>query len=166
MIRNFRIKNKILSIRELSIGDAAFQYLKFLKTTNEFILSSNQSTNLYNLRNYILKNKYNKNNILLGIFYNELHIGNIRIHDIKNGNGILGVIISKKYIGKNIFGSTLNLIKKDLKKKLKINKIYLGVDVNNYYAIRAFKKNGFIKEYFFFKKIQRNQIIFSKKLYI
>ena len=164
MIRNFERKNNILLIKELSIKDASHHYLGFLKTTNQFILSKNQSRNLFSLRSYIIKNKYNKKNILLGIFYNKLHVGNLRLHDIEKGNGILGVIINKKFSGKNIFCSALNLIKKDLKKKFKINRIYLGVDKNNHYAIKAFKKNGFEKKYIFFKKIERNQIILSKKL--
>lgn len=164
MIRNFKKENNILLVKELSIKDATSHYLNFIKKTNQFILSRNQFRNLFSLRSYILKNRYNKKDILLGIFYNKLHIGNLRIHDIKKGKGILGVIISKEFTGKNIFGTTLSLIKKDLKKKLKINRIYLGVDRNNHYAIKAFKKNGFEKEYIFFKKILKNQIILSKKL--
>lgn len=166
MIRNFRLKKDSLIVRELCSKDATFEYLNFIKNTNQFILSKRQSTNLYELRKYILKNRYNKKNILLGIFYNEEHIGNIRIHDIENGHGILGVVINDKYTGQNIFGKSLDLIQQHLKIKLNINKIYLGVDVRNHNAIKAFKKNGFVKEKFFFKKIKENQIILSKKLYL
>ena len=57
------------------------------------------------------------------------------------------------------------MIEKKLKLKLKINKIYLGVDKKNLHAIKAFKKNGFTKENLFFKKIKKIKLYFQKKIY-
>ena len=165
MIRYFYVEEEDTLIRELVIKDANYEYLEILKKTNNFILSKGGNKNLFKLRSYILKNRFDKNSLLLGIFNKNIHIGNIRIHDIKKKIGILGVMIDENYTGKNIFGRALKMIEKKLKLKLKINKIYLGVDKKNLHAIKAFKKNGFTKENLFFKKIKKNKIKFSKKIY-
>ena len=60
--------------------------------------------------------------------------------------GILGVMIDENYTGKNIFGRALKMIEKKLKLKLKINKIYLGVDKKIYMQLKHLKKTDLQKK--------------------
>ena len=164
MIRYFYVEEEDTLIRELVIKDANYEYLEILKKTNNFILSKGGNKNLFKLRSYILKNRFDKNSLLLGIFNKNIHIGNIRIHDIKK-IGILGVMIDENYTGKNIFGRALKMIEKKLKLKLKINKIYLGVDKKIYMQLKHLKKRIY-KRKFVLQKNKKSNYIFKKNILI
>ena len=85
------------------------------------------------------------NCIFLGIFNNTRHIGNIKFEpiDFIEKYAIMGVLIGdKEWQGKGVFKEIFKQTSKELY-SLGINKIYLGVDTNNFNAISSYIKTGF-----------------------
>ena len=83
---------------------------------------------------------------------------------LSKGSAILGIFIgNKKYQGKNLFFKILKVLEPKLIILFKINLLYLGVNKNNFPAIKAFKKSGF-KVYNWKKKKIYNQLIMKKTL--
>lgn len=164
MIRLIKVKKRDLLIRQLRAEDANKNYLSMIKNANNFILSKNESKNYFHLRKYIHLNNVSIDKLLLGIFIKNFHIGNIRFEILSKGSAILGIFIgNKKYQGKNLFFKILKVLEPKLIILFKINLLYLGVNKNNFPAIKAFKKSGF-KVYNWKKKKIYNQLIMKKTL--
>jgi RimJ/RimL family protein N-acetyltransferase len=120
-------------------------YLNWLKDdqTNKFII--NKKFTLPELKTYC-NNKLNSDScIFWGIFYNSLHIGNIKYEPInfKEKNAVMGVLIGDKHWqGKGVFKEIFHKTSQELF-KIGINKIFLGVDSQNLKAIKSYTNIGF-----------------------
>jgi len=120
-------------------------YLNWLEDsqTNEFII--NKKFTLDELKKYCLDKLNSDNCIFWGIFYNSKHIGNIKYEpiDFNEKSAIMGVLIGdKEWQGKGVFKEVFLESSKEMT-QTGINKIYLGVDVNNLKAISSYIKTGF-----------------------
>ena len=120
-------------------------YLNWLKDkqTSKFIINKNYT--LLELKNYCIDKMNSENCIFWGIFYNTRHIGNIKFEpiDFIKKFAIMGVLIGdKEWQGKGVFKEIFQQTSKELY-SLGINKIYLGVDTNNFNAISSYIKTGF-----------------------
>ena len=164
MIRFINITNNLITIKQLKTENANQNYLNIIGNANDFIETKNQFTNIYHLRNFIIKANKSNNILLLGIFYGYIHIGNIKFQLIDKGEAILGILIgNKKYQGKKIFFQVLKMLEPKLRYLLKIHTLYLGVHKLNKAAFKAFKLSGF-KITSWNKKIKYNQLIMKKKI--
>lgn len=120
--------------------------------------------NQFNLKEYFLSKIKNKNNtIWLGIFIKDSkkHIGNIEIYNINwvNKCAEFSILIgdnSSKGVGYG-FEAT-NLILSHVFKRLNLNRIQLGVEVDNLNAIKLYKKVGFKEEGILRESICKNSI--------
>ena len=101
------------------------------------------------LRKYVV-DKISRDDVLfLGIFEKsrELHIGNIKYEPVNSelGYAIMGILIGDAdYRGKGVASEVLLYSIQWLNDNEGIHKVFLGVDVENKNAIRAYEKSGFI----------------------
>lgn len=116
-----------------------------------------------------------QNNIykyLYGIFYNNIHIGNIEINTInyKNKTAEVSYIIGEKeYWGKGVATHCISLISDIAKTKLKLVKLHAGCASGNVGSIKALKKNNFllkssIKNHCFYENSFMDALKFYKNL--
>ena len=146
------------------------KYNFYLKN-NLNIININKE-NKYILKNYIstINNKYfryfNKRNediienhlITILIKNNNDDIIGYSHIDYDSDKYWFGIYLNNNYRGKGYGNDIINYIKNHYLLK-SINEIYLSVDIDNEYAIKLYKKNGFI-EYF----RNSNYILMSNKL--
>ena len=164
MNRFINISNKSINIKQLKIENANLDYLNIINNANNFIESKKKYTNKYHLRNFIIKTNKSQNILLLGIFYEYIHIGNIKFEFINNGEAILGILIgNKKYQRKKIFSNVLKTLEPKLRYSLNIHTLYLGVHKQNKPAFKAFTSSGF-KITSWKKETRYNQLIMKKKI--
>tara|TARA_Y100001935_G_C17107020_1_gene408923 strand:+ start:106 stop:600 length:495 start_codon:yes stop_codon:yes gene_type:complete len=103
-----------------------------------------------------------KNNILYGIFFKNIHIGNIKlgyINKIHKTADISYFIGEEKYVGKGYATIAIRQILA-YSKKIGLRKITAGCYSINKGSIKVLKKNGFKRE-----GVLKKQILFNKKRY-
>lgn len=161
-------------IKKLTSKHANKNYLSWFKDfyVKKYIIGAKQKISLNYLKNYIRYQNNKKNTLFFGIFNKKnKHLGNIKFDHIskKKNYTTVGILIgSKKYRGIGLAQEILNFFSEFFYKKYKIKNIYLGVDINNKNAIKAYIKTGFtrckgidymggiymVKKYKIIKKIQ------------
>jgi ribosomal-protein-alanine N-acetyltransferase len=112
---------------------------------NQFI-EYKKPKDMFELSDYIVKKNLSKDALMLGIFFNNLHIGNIKYEpiDLKLKRTIMGILIGdNEWRGKGVSAEVLSTTTKYLKKNYDIEEFYLGVHQENLGAIKAYKKAGF-----------------------
>lgn len=134
------------TIKQLLPDQVTSDYLNWFSDTliQQFIL--NPPTSLKELIEYAAHHEEKDDSILFGIYSNNRHIGNIKFEpiSIKEGSAVLGVMIGDtKYRGKGLFAEIISPVSQFLLDQFEITKIYLGVDLENERAIKAYKKSGF-----------------------
>ena len=148
------INSQRFLIKELTISDVTEEYLNWLKYDSEIldqIQGASALLTISNLKAYVKKNTEDNNVLFFGIFIkdSQKHIGNIKFDpiNVKDSFAIMGILIGdKEWRAKGVFSEIILVIGKWLFKKFRINVIALAVDKNNYFAIRAYEKSGFIFE--------------------
>ena len=134
-----------LLIRPLAIEDVGDRYLSWFGGDGANYVSPVGT--LDELKSYV-EEKVSKPDVLfLGIFerYTLLHIGNIKFEpvDVAHGIAVLGVFIGDpQFRGKGVLGEVVTATGFWLRNR-GIREIWLGVDLTNTAAIRAYKKAGF-----------------------
>ena len=121
-------------------------YLKWINDyeVTKFTMSRFQSYSLEDLKKYI--SNANESGFLFGIFFENKHIGNVRVHKIVpiNATCELGLIIGEKKLwGKGLATKVINIIKKFVFEYLNLFKIKIEIVDINKASMRAFQKNGF-----------------------
>ena len=143
---NFYLKNNlnIIDIKEENknilkkyIPRINSEYFRYFNKRNEDIIKNHLIT-------ILIKN----NNDIIG--YSHI--------DYDNGKYWFGIYLNDTYRGKGYGNQIINYIKNHYLLK-SINEIFLSVDIDNQYAIKLYKKNGFL-EYF----RNSNYIIMNNKL--
>ncbi len=144
------IKTKRFFLRPLSTIDVTERYLGWLKdlNSNRFIQTASSDHTLESLKNYVKARQDREDILFLGIFLKEdgLHIGNIKFEPIDyiNRTTIMGVLIGDlDWLGKGVFFEVINACAEWLSRNYSLNTIFLGVDIENRSAIRAYLKAGF-----------------------
>lgn len=138
-------------LRPLKESDATETYLSWFAdtATQRYIVSASENHTLENLRTYITEKLSNDRVLFLGIFAREdmRHIGNIKFEPIDSeaGYAIMGILIGDpEYRGKGVASAVIKASASWLKTHRKINKLLLGVHVDNLAAIRAYENIGFV----------------------
>lgn len=147
------------------------KYLSWLNNkTNQQKIDLNKKITLSELKSSFYENK-RKGNKLHGIFYNNIHIGNINIIFLNKTKCYIGYLIGeKKNKSKGIGTYAVNLAIKKCFEFYKVSEIYSLSQTSNEPSCRLLKKNNFIPlntrpKYFkkYIKKISVKYFILKKK---
>lgn len=138
-------------LKNIFESDCTEKYVSWLnnKEINTFLLSYWQPQTLSSVINFVKTINESTHSLLLGIFYNNVHIGNIKLGPIDpvHNTAYIGYMIGEKdYWNKGIATKAIRLMCSYAFDTLKIHKIYAGVNEHNKASIKAVKKCGFIQE--------------------
>ncbi len=146
------LTTKRFVLREIDEKDVTEQYLAWFNdddAKSHIYFAENKKT--LNELKYYVSERVNREDILfLAIFdkTRKIHIGNIKYEPISidKSYAIMGVFIGEKeYRGIGVTKEVFEISSAWLKDNRNIKDIYLGVDVENKNAIKAYKKSGFRK---------------------
>lgn len=131
-------------------ADANARYVSWLNDpqVNRFLEARFSRTTVTRLRSYLRSLKKKQNTVQLAICErkSKRHIGNIKLEDINLNHGFatLGVVIGEKsFWGKGCCAEASRLMLEYAFKRLKLNKVILGVYDNHEQAIKAYRNTGF-----------------------
>ena len=142
-------KNNLL-IKPLKIKDIKKNYIESLKNKeiNQYLVSKKKrKLNKNHIYKYVSENNLSSSSILFGIFFKKKHIGNCRVHFVKN-ELFIGITIFDKLKQRKGFGSkTLKIVPNFAFKNLNVNYIQAKIHNQNQNSINAFIKAGFKIKY-------------------
>tara|TARA_B110000902_G_scaffold267188_1_gene358951 strand:+ start:6691 stop:7215 length:525 start_codon:yes stop_codon:yes gene_type:complete len=137
-------------LRTLTSEDASPKYARWLDEQSSlgFIATAKEKNHIEHIRKYILERNVKDDVLFLGIFTRSdfNHIGNIKYEPINYTAryAVVGVMIGESdWQGKAVLSEVIAASTEWLKEHCHINKIVLGVNLNNQYAIKAYEKSGF-----------------------
>jgi RimJ/RimL family protein N-acetyltransferase len=144
----FEIVSENYLLRPLLPQEVGQDYLDWFEdeSVKKFIMNRPQSID--ELKTYVQEHYERDDSLLLGIYSDELHIGNIKFEPIspKKGTAIFGVIIgNSSFRGKGLLQELFPLMSKKLNEVFNIDKIYLGVEPDNVRAIKSYEKCNFVR---------------------
>ena len=165
---------KNIKIRILGKSDYSQSYLNWFSDPDIVKFSENRKKvfSKESQIEYIKSFENKKTKFLYGIFFKNIHIGNIEINPInykfKHAN-ISYIIGEKKFWGKGIATYSITYISQIAKNQFKLKKLYAGCASENIPSIKVLKKNGFVlvsskKDYFFYDEKYMSLLKFSKEL--
>lgn len=138
-------------LREISNEDVSERYLNWLSDleVKRYIISAPTTKELSDLKQYVHERIGRDDILFLGIFEKSsgLHIGNIKYEPVNSevGYAIMGVLIGDPaYRGRGVTTEVLKASSKWLKTHRNIRQILLGVSKDNFAAIKAYQKAGFV----------------------
>jgi RimJ/RimL family protein N-acetyltransferase len=139
-------------IRLLEVSDVSLRYLEWFDdpTVIQFIQSAKHKQTLNDLRQYVQQKLIDENAFLFGIFAGKevLHIGNIKFDPVhfQSGLAVVGAMVgAKDWRNKGVFKEVFLTMAATLNEKFGINTYWLGVERDNWAAIRAYRKTGFVE---------------------
>jgi len=146
----FSIITPRFSLRTLDETDNLELYLSWMKDviSNQYILSVRLDYSMEELTDYINKINLVSNAVLLGIFdkKSNMHIGNIKYSNINapEGSAEMGIMIGQReYRGQGVGAEVIRASNLWLKTEYLIEKIVLGVNLENKLALLLYRKLGF-----------------------
>ena len=145
------MKTERFLIKKLNNQHANKNYLKWFKDSSvkKYIIGSKQKISINYLKKYIRYQNNKRGTLFFGIFNKEdEHLGNIKFDNIskKKNYVTVGILIgNKKYRGIGLAKEIIDFFSDFFYKQYKIKNIFLGVDINNKNAIKAYIKTGFIR---------------------
>ena len=139
-----------LMMRPLTVDDATERYLGWFNGAGATRITATKSTkDVRDLREYIKARLSREDVLFLGLFEREngLHIGNLKYEPIlPDGTAVLGIFIGDEDArGKGYAGEAIAAANRWLKDVKKFQRVFLGVEVDNFSAIRTYEKLGFIR---------------------
>jgi len=143
------METKRFLIKKLTSKHANKNYLDWFKDSSvkKYILGAKQKISLNYLNKYIRHQNNKRDTLFFGIFNkHDKHLGNIKFDNIskKKNYVTVGILIgNKKYRGIGLAKEIINFFSEFFYKQYKIENIFLGVDINNKNAIKAYIKTGF-----------------------
>ena len=138
-------KNNFL-LKTLKIKHIKKKYLESLKKNeiNKYLVSKKKKTlTKKHIYKYVSQNILSSKSILFGIFFKTKHIGNCRIHFLKEELYIGIAIFDKSVHGQGFGTKSLKIVANFGFKNLNVNYIQARIHVDNEGSIRVFKKAGF-----------------------
>ncbi len=150
-MKSIVIQSDRFILRTLNQGDVSDRYLKWLcSQDNPQIRYTRKKHNIKEVKSYVSQREDDDNVLFLGIFVRDSgnHIGNIKYEPIviEEHQATMGILIGeKRWRGKGVATEVINATVIWLQKNLGIRKFFLGVDLGNIYAIKAYEKSGFEK---------------------
>jgi len=161
-----KIVSKNYILKKMTTDMVSKNYLKWFKDENIKKYIDNSPIDIKDLKSYVKNTIKNPNTFFWGIFFNDKHVGNIKIFEIdfKKKIARLGILIGeKKYRNLGLASEVIDAVKKFLIKK-GILYLWLGVEKKNIAAINSYKKSGFFKYKINKKYIYMKCNIFTSKL--
>ena len=159
----------MIKLKKLTLKDVNKTYLKWMNDKMVFKYTDQSKTNhtLRQIKKYV-KDRLKSNEIIFGIFYKNVHIGNIKLGpiDYLNKTSEISYFIGEKqYWGMGIGTLAIkNLIKVAKKKGLK--KLIAGCVQQNKSSQRVLKKNKFkiegrLKSQYIINKSRTTNLIYG-----
>ena len=142
--------------------DISVKYLNWMndKNIHQYTEQRHKKHTIKDIKKFIIEKNKSNNEFLYGIFFNDIHIGNIKLGPIDHVHkyAIISYFIGNKDMHNK--GLAAIAIKKiiTIAKKKKIKKLKAGVYEMNVASIKVLKKNGFTKEGYL-----RKEYIYKKK---
>lgn len=140
-------------LRALAVDDVSTRYLSWLgdSAVKKWISTAESTRGLADLREYVRQRVGREDVLFLGIFSrnDNLHIGNIKYEPILRDKGWaeMGVLIGDPaFRGKRVFHEVLTASAAWLKLNRQIERICLGVELDNLPAVTAYRNAGFVAE--------------------
>lgn len=136
-------------LRDLQPEDASERYAAWLNDPdNAFISSTDKHHSEAHIRDYIGEKSNDPNVLFLGIFdaAGGRHIGNIKFEPIDEVQryAVLGILIGEAdWRGKGVTPEVSKAAIQALARMRKIDRVLLGVNLNNHGAVKAYTKSGF-----------------------
>jgi ribosomal-protein-alanine N-acetyltransferase len=153
----FKFNKKLLKLKVLDLNNYSKNYVKWMNDKNirKYLSAAEGKYNNAKLKKYIISSLKNNNVLLFGIFYNNNHIGNIKINfDLNNHNCDIGYLIGEPFFLKKGIGTfCIKNIVLHLFQKYKIRIIYTEVLSKNLANIKLLRNIGFKKKYILKKRI-------------
>ena len=140
-----------LRLENLAIIHATYEYLSWLRDKDVNLHSDNQYRvfTLESQKNYIQSCIDDDNKQLLGIFDNEIHLGNILINGLRSHHKkaeISYFVGKKEYWGLGVASFAIAEAIKIARNTHYLNKLYAGLAEPNIGSKKALEKNGFVHE--------------------
>lgn len=142
------LKGRRVILKPLKISQAE-NFLRWIKDNqvNKFLIVDGRGLTLEKEKEYIKNSLADKKRMNWAIYTKDgAHIGNTGLHDIdkKNLKAVWGIFIGdKNYWGQGLGTDTLRTVLEYCFKKLKLNRVELGVFKFNPRGQRCYKKCGF-----------------------
>jgi RimJ/RimL family protein N-acetyltransferase len=150
MSDNIEILTARFSLRTLDLSDNLEKYLSWMQdvSSNPFIMSARSDYTLEDLKIYVNQVNANPEITFFGIFEREskMHIGNIKFSQINAAIGSVevGILIGEKeWRNKGVGQEVMIACNRWLKNQCSIQKVVLGVNLDNIAGIMLYKKLGF-----------------------
>ena len=147
--RSIEILTKRFILKPISVSEVNQNYAGWLSVieSNTYIVSK---TSIKDLRNYVEERVNCQEILFLSIFVRGTgqHIGNIKYEPInfKFRYAIMGILIgNSNFRARGVAAEVILESANWLKINYDIREIILGVSRNHHYAIRAYKKVGFVE---------------------
>lgn len=146
---NAAISSGNITLRTLTIKDCNEEYLRWMCDTNlnKYLeVRHSPPTSICELRSYVEEILSDKENLLMGIFYDDEHVGNIKLGPIcpVHGKSTIGLLIGRKeFWGMGIATTAIKLITKYAFEILSVEKLEAGCYSENLGSYKAFIKAGF-----------------------
>jgi [ribosomal protein S5]-alanine N-acetyltransferase len=153
MLIEDKIRTERFELRIIQPKSDSFRaYLSWVRDVNlnKFIQGVNKNTSLEDLHRYVEEKNQSPNSLLLGIYHRETskHVGNLKLEPIVFGEvATLGILIGEaSWRGLGVGFEVIQRMIEYSFDELKLNRIQLGVDLNNIAAVRLYEKLGFEPE--------------------
>lgn len=146
-------KSSRFVFKRIDASHASERYLSWLADAevNQYLEIRHTTIDMSNLKDYLKSVHKSKDDYLYGIFYENEHIGNIKIGPINHyyKHADIGLMIGEeKWRNKGVGSESIYAITKLGFEYLNLNKIEAGCYETNEYSLRAFIKLGYEKEGF------------------
>ena len=162
--KNIKIKvDEDILLKVLQPKDVATPYVDWLNdynvtryTEQKYVTHTLEST-----RNFVRQKYFSENELLFGIFFDETHIGNIKLGPIKFHHLSAEVsyfIGEKEFWGKGIATICVHTIVQFAVIKLGLKKINAGYYENNIGSEKVLERCGFVVE-----GVRNSDVIFEEK---
>lgn len=152
------LKTPHLHLRSFFESDITDDYIKWLNDPeiNRFLESRFQVQDFFTVKEWVHNHNPSKEKMLIGIFKDDIHIGNITFHKIDSVHKfvVIGICIGRKsFQGKGYATEALQAAVRYIFNEMKFNRIEAGIYHGNVTSIKLFRKVGFRQEAIFKKRV-------------
>ena len=146
-IKNKVLKGKNCTLKKITSLNCNQNYLSWMnnKKVNRYLESRFENFNRRKLMKFVTDSNKDYSTILYGIFYNNIHVGNIKISiNWHHGYAILGYLVGNlNFQGKNIGTESIKICANICFKHLKLRFCLASIYSNNFPSYKVLKKNKF-----------------------
>ena len=147
------IESSRLYLKRTDVSDVSEKYISWLNDTriNRFLELRFEKHTLSTTLKHI-KSVSSQESIAMFSMYalpQKIHIGNIKLGDIRpqHGTAEIGILIGdSNYLGRGYGTESIGLVSHLAFNKLGLRRLMAGCYENNLGSIKAFEKNGFVRE--------------------